>query len=74
MMRRTSSGLDLYSRERIRQFMQTDLPLPVVPAISRWGSLAMSPTMGSPPMSLPMAKVRLLLFSRKVGVSMMSLR
>ena len=40
----------------IRLFMQTDLPEPVVPAMSRWGSLPMSPTMLMPPISLPTAK------------------
>ena len=37
-------------------FIQTDLPEPVVPAISIWGSLAMSPTMLLPPISRPTAK------------------
>ena len=56
MMRRTSSGLALYSREMIRELVHTDLPEPVVPAMSKWGSFAMLPTMHLPPMSLPTAK------------------
>ena len=36
--------------------MHTDLPDPVVPAMSIWGSLAILPTMGFPLMSLPTAK------------------
>ena len=35
----------------------TDLPEPVVPAISRWGILARSAITGSPPMVLPSASV-----------------
>src|SRR5574344_1133892 len=61
MMNRTSSGVDLYSRLTIRELVQTDLPEPVVPAISTWGSLAMSPMMRLPPMSLPTAKATLAL-------------
>ena len=33
--------------------MQTDLPEPVVPATSRWGSLARSMAMGAPETSRP---------------------
>ena len=36
--------------------VHTDLPEPVVPAISKWGSLLMSPTMACPLISLPTAK------------------
>ena len=36
--------------------MHTDLPEPVVPAISIWGILAMLPTMQEPLISLPTAK------------------
>ena len=56
IIRRTSSGRALNSSEIIREFIQTDLPEPVVPAISRWGSLAISPIMRLPPISLPTAK------------------
>ena len=40
----------------IRELVHTDLPEPVVPAMSRWGSLAMSPTMSRLLMSRPTAK------------------
>jgi len=59
MMNRTSSGVDLYSRDTIRELVHTDLPEPVVPAISTWGSRSMSPTMFRPPMSRPRAKATL---------------
>ena len=39
----------------ISELVHTDLPEPVVPAMSTWGSLAMLPTMLLPPMSLPTA-------------------
>ena len=38
--------------------MATDLPEPVVPAISRWGIRARSAITGAPPMSLPSANGR----------------
>ena len=38
-------------------FRHTDLPEPVVPAISICGSFAMFPIMQSPPMSIPTAKL-----------------
>ena len=56
MMRRTSSGVALYSRETMRELVHTDLPEPVVPAMSRWGSLEMSHTTQRLLMSLPTAK------------------
>ena len=40
----------------IRELVHTDLPEPVVPAMSTWGSLAMSPTISLLPMSRPTAK------------------
>ncbi len=43
----------------------TDLPEPVVPAISRWGILARLATIGSPPISLPSASGRRMLVSPK---------
>ena len=46
--------------------VHTDLPDPVVPAISRWGSLPMSPTIACPLMSLPTAKEVLALLLVKV--------
>ena len=72
MMSLTSSGFALYKRERISVFMQTDLPEPVVPAISICGSLAMSPTMQLPLMSLPTAKEIFDLLFLKTGESMTS--
>ena len=72
MMKRTSSGVDLYSRLTISELVHTDLPEPVVPAISTWGSLAMSPTMQLPPMSLPTAKATRDLCSAKARESMTS--
>ena len=38
------------------ELMHTDLPEPVVPAMSRWGILAILPTTGAPVISLPTAK------------------
>ena len=55
MMSFTSSGPALYKRLMMMEFMHTDLPEPVVPAISRWGILAMLPTMQLPSMLLPSA-------------------
>lgn len=56
------------------EFMQTDLPEPVVPAMSICGSLEMLPMMQLPPMSLPTANESLDLALRKAGESMMSRR
>ena len=50
-----SSGVSLYSRERIIVLIATDLPDPVVPAIKRCGIFAKLATTGSPPMSFPKA-------------------
>ncbi len=55
MIRRTCSAVALYSRLRIIALIATDLPEPVVPAISRCGMRARSATIGAPPMSLPSA-------------------
>ena len=65
MIRRTSSGVALYNRETMRELVHTDLPEPVVPAMSMWGSLAMLPTTQLPPISLPTAKDTLELLSMK---------
>ena len=54
--------------------MQTDLPLPVVPAMSICGSFAMLPMMALPPMSLPMANDRREEAFWKAGEEMMSRR
>ena len=56
----------------MRELVHTDLPEPVVPAMSRWGSLAMLPTMQLPPMSLPTAKATLEGWSRNSLESMTS--
>ncbi len=74
MISLTSSGVDLYSRLSKREFRHTDLPEPVVPAISIWGSFEILPTIGSPPISLPMAKVRLDAAFLNTGDSIISRR
>ena len=56
----------------IIELMQTDLPMPVAPAISRWGILAMSKIIGAPPTSLPRQTVRRLLASLKLLSSISS--
>ena len=56
------------------EFMHTDLPEPVVPAMSRCGSFDMLPTTGSPPMSLPTANEVTLFAALNLGESMMSRR
>ena len=53
MMKRHSAGLNRYSRLRMKVLIPTDLPEPVVPAISRCGMRARSAMTGAPPMSLP---------------------
>ena len=72
MMSLTSSGVDRYRREMIRLFMQTDLPEPVVPAISKCGSLLISQIIRLPPISLPTAKATFDLFLLNSGESMTS--
>ncbi len=58
MIRRTCSGCVLYRMLRTIALIATDLPEPVVPAISRCGMRARSATTELPPMSLPSASVR----------------
>ena len=58
MMNLHWSGGSRYSSDRIMALIATDLPEPVVPAISRCGMRARSTTTGSPLMSLPSASVR----------------
>ena len=53
MMKRTSSGVLLSRMLMIIELTATDLPEPVVPAISRCGAFARSKTYGMPSMSLP---------------------
>ena len=50
-----SSGLERNSRLMMMLLTQTDLPLPVLPAMSRWGILHRSATWATPAMSLPSA-------------------
>ena len=57
MMRRTSSGLALKSKDKIIALMPTDLPAPVVPATKQCGIFAKSTTIGAPEISLPKASV-----------------
>ena len=70
----TCSGVDLYSRLRSRELRQTDLPEPVVPAMSMCGSFAMLPTTQRPDMSLPIAKDSVLLAFLNSGDSITSRR
>ena len=53
----TSSGLVLISNDMIIEFMQTDLPEPVVPAISMCGVLLISKETVEPLISLPSGTV-----------------
>ena len=53
MIMRTSSGLYLKRRDMMSVLMQTDLPEPVAPAMSRCGIFAMSVTIVLPAMSFP---------------------
>ena len=58
MISRTCSGVVRYSRLHTMALMHTDLPLPVAPAMSRWGILLKSHSTGDPAMSLPSATSR----------------
>jgi len=55
----TSSGFALYKILIISVLIQTDLPEPVAPAISRCGILAISVTITCPLISLPTANAML---------------
>ena len=57
----------MYSKLRMMEFMHTDLPEPVAPAISTWGILPISATFTAPAMSLPSATVSGLAAVRKVS-------
>ena len=74
MIRRTCSGVALYSRLRIMVLIATDLPEPVVPAISACGIFARSATTGSPAISLPSDKVSTDLDLSKASERRISLR
>ena len=56
-IRRSFSGEQRYKKLMMMLFVHTDLPEPVVPAISRCGIFARLPTWHFPAMSLPRAKV-----------------
>ena len=72
MIMRTSWGDALYSRLRIMELTHTDLPEPVVPAMSTWGIFAILPTMTLPAMSLPMATLSRDFEARKTSESIRS--
>ncbi len=57
---RTSSGVALYNKLIISELIQTDLPEPVEPAISKCGIFARSATVTCPEISRPSATVSLL--------------
>ncbi|MBA7624031.1 hypothetical protein ES703_31435 [subsurface metagenome] len=59
IMNRTSLGELCSNRQQIAEFKQTVLPLPVAPAISRWGILDKSAAIASPPAPLPSARASL---------------
>ena len=58
----------------IKALIQTDLPLPVAPAIRRWGISARSVLKGSPEAVLPSASMSLASCAWKVSDSRISLR
>ena len=64
-----SSGEHLYKKLMTIVLIQTDLPLPVLPAMSRCGIRVRSATWHAPAMSLPSASVSGELFLAKVGDS-----
>ena len=55
-------------------FTATDLPEPVVPAISRWGIFARSARTGAPPISLPSARASLWTDRSKLRAAIISRR
>ena len=55
MMKRTSAGVARMRMDMIIELTSTDLPEPVVPAMSTWGIFARSWTMAWPSTSSPMA-------------------
>ena len=67
----TSSGLERNSRLIMMLFTHTDLPLPVLPAMSRWGILHRSVTCATPAMSLPRAMPSGEVMRRKLWLSKM---
>ena len=71
---RTSSGVALYRMLAIMQLRPTLLPVPVEPAIRRWGMVARSVKYVSPFTVLPRARVRREGAFLKVSDSMISRR
>jgi len=65
----TSSGLERNTRLMMMLFTHTDLPLPVLPAMSRWGILHRSATWATPAMSLPRAMPKGEVMRRKLWLS-----
>ena len=65
-------GEDLYIKLIIIEFIHTDLPEPVAPAISIWGILERSVTTFLPVMSLPKQKDRLDLAFSNTELSIIS--
>ena len=65
----TSSGLERNSRLIMMLFTHTDLPLPVLPAMSRWGILHRSVSSATPAMSLPSAMPRGEVMRKKLWLS-----
>ncbi|MBA7635896.1 hypothetical protein ES703_43505 [subsurface metagenome] len=61
IIKRTSLGEACSSRQQIIELRQTVLPLPVAPAISRWGIRDRSAATASPPAPLPSASDSLVL-------------
>ena len=59
--KRTSAGDACISMQEMSAFMQTDLPEPVAPAMSRCGIVARSATIGSPETLCPSAIAELAL-------------
>src|SRR3972149_1520566 len=58
MRNRTSSGVDVKSMLRTMAFTAMLLPVPVAPAMSRWGILARSAMKAPPDMSFPRARLK----------------
>ncbi|OPZ59045.1 MAG: hypothetical protein BWY86_01328 [Candidatus Aminicenantes bacterium ADurb.Bin508] len=59
---------------RMMEWIATLLPIPVAPAMSRWGIESRAVTTGVPRTFFPNEKVRRLSESRKTGFSRISLR
>ena len=68
------SGVCLYNKDKIIVLIQTDLPDPVVPAISKWGIEVKSPTIGKPEILFPSAIGSLISFFKKLVLEIISLK